>query len=148
MLVVASLRETTLAPRIDDSAPRVCARLSLGTLSRNSALPFGLPLDVTLEESTMPFSFATIWNTCWATSSIRAGAVASWSSADWTIWRLPDGSGAGAGASDAGEFAEKGLPAEEAAAWLGAGRRLAGGGADRSCALADDDDVLLDPPPW
>src|SRR5246127_3103689 len=97
----------------------------------------------------MPFSFATIWNTCWATSSIRAGAVASWSSADWTVWRLPDGTGAGAGASDPVEFAENGLPAEEAAAWLGAGRRLAGDGADRSCGLADDDDdVLLDPPPW
>ena len=39
---------------------------------------------------------------------MRPGAVDSWSWADWTIWRLPDGTGAGAGAREAFEPADDG----------------------------------------
>src|ERR1700722_10697675 len=96
MSAVASVRETTLAPRSRESAVSVALRFALGTLSWNEALPFAFPAAVTLELLTIPFSKPITLNTCWATSSIRRAVVVSWIWADWTTWRLPDGTGAGA----------------------------------------------------
>src|SRR5579875_3554237 len=96
MSCVASLRDTTVAPRSRDRSESAVWRLELGTLSWKSAPASLLPVEVTFELATIPLTAATTSNTCWETSSIRPAGADSCSCADCTTWRLPPGTGPGA----------------------------------------------------